>query len=73
MTCDYIEDDPWYSYIGGNVQDKKDQEKDLKKKKHDRVGEAARETFPASDPPAYWASAPLKSAKKEDTEKEQDQ
>lgn len=55
------------------MQDKKDQKKDPKKREHDRVGEAARETFPASDPPAYWASAPLKSAKKEDSEEEQDQ
>ncbi len=43
------------------------------KKKKDEVREASQDSFPASDPPAYWASAPDKETKsKSDDSDEKD-
>ena len=38
------------------------------KKKKDEVREASTGSFPASDPPAYWASAPDEETKSDESE-----
>lgn len=51
------------------MEDKKKKLIEKIKKKKDKVGVASRESFPASDPPASWASAPVD--QNEDTEEKE--